>query len=386
MIFLPDYIKKVIEKIEYSGHKAYSVGGAVRDSLLGLSPDDYDICSSASPEEIISLFPHTVPTGIKHGTVTVISGGKSIEVTTFRNDGQYFDRRHPENVNFIGSIEDDLLRRDFTINALAFDGENLVDVTGGLSDLERKIIRAVGNPTDRFREDALRILRCFRFASQLGFCIEKETLDAALCEKESLKDISRERIAVELLKIFKSPHPQSANPLFLSGGLMFIGIPECEIPKLISNIEGGPLIRLSAFCRFNNIDSTAIADNLKLSNKMKDCLVVFKKVFSAKDYSRQGLKKLLRISDSQQLVTLLKAKSVLVDTDYKNEIFLITDIIAKNEPYKIDMLDIDGNVLKSLGFSGKAVGELLEYLLNMCIENPSLNKKDILTDLIHQKT
>ena len=384
MIFLPDYILRIIKKIESAGHTAYCVGGAVRDLLTGITPTDYDICSSMTPEEIISLFPHTVPTGIKHGTVTVIEDEKKVEITTFRSDGDYSDNRHPEQVKFVRSLETDLVRRDFTINALAFDGKNLVDITGGLSDLEGKIIRAVGDAETRFSEDALRILRCFRFSAQLGFLIEKSTLSAAIKTRHLIENISRERIAAEIIKIFESGAPELASQIFEEGTFLFLSIPPCKISPILDKIEKNVSLRLAVFMFTNGLDTEKISDELKFSNKMREEIAEYIKVFSSHDYSRAGLKRLLQFCKAENLEAALKAKQIFEGADYTEEAGVLADIIAKGEPYKTNMLDIGGKDVLAQGFSGERVGEILNFLLDKCIENPSLNQKEILISLIHQ--
>ena len=173
-IHLPDKVKKIIETIESGGYEAYAVGGCVRDSILGRVPDDWDITTSASPQEIKNLFRRTVDTGIQHGTVTVIMEREGFEVTTYRIDGEYEDSRHPKEVTFTSNLTEDLKRRDFTINAMAYnDREGLVDAFGGIKDMKARLVRCVGNPRERFGEDALRMMRAVRFSAQLGYGMEE---------------------------------------------------------------------------------------------------------------------------------------------------------------------------------------------------------------------
>ena len=194
-IELPDYIKTIINALTAEGFEAYAVGGCVRDSFLGRSPDDWDVTTSALPAQVKSVFKRTVDTGIEHGTVTVLIGKNSSEVTTYRVDGDYEDFRHPKKVEFTASLEEDLKRRDFTINAMAYNDEKgLVDIFDGRGDLERKVIRAVGDPRERFNEDALRILRAIRFSAQLGFEIDEETRNAMSELAPNLRAVSAERI------------------------------------------------------------------------------------------------------------------------------------------------------------------------------------------------
>ncbi len=206
---LPADVSKIINILESNGHEAYAVGGCVRDCILGKIPHDWDITTSALPEQVKSYFDRTFDTGIEHGTVTVLLHGVGYEVTTYRVDGKYEDGRHPKEVTFTASLEEDLKRRDFTINAMAYnDSRGLVDLFGGKDDLDAGIIRAVGNPTERFTEDALRMLRALRFSAQLGFEIESETYNA-ICElAPTLDRISAERIQVEMVKLVTSDHPE----------------------------------------------------------------------------------------------------------------------------------------------------------------------------------
>lgn len=207
-MYLPESVKYIIGVLEEQGFEAYAVGGCVRDSILGRSPDDWDITTSAKPEETKELFDKTFDTGIEHGTITVLVDNIGYEVTTYRIDGEYEDSRRPNDVEFTTNLREDLLRRDFTINAMAYNKKNgLVDEFGGMSDLKSKTIRCVGNAKDRFTEDALRILRAIRFSAQLGFEIEHKTADAIRELAPTLKNISAERIQVEMVKLLTSPNP-----------------------------------------------------------------------------------------------------------------------------------------------------------------------------------
>ncbi len=207
-IYMPDAVKEIIATLQQHNYEAYAVGGCVRDSILGRVPNDWDITTSAAPEEVKTLFRRTIDTGIEHGTVTVMMDKVGYEVTTYRIDGKYEDGRHPKEVTFTRNLKEDLLRRDFTINAMAYnDTEGLVDIFGGLDDIERKVIRCVGDPRARFTEDALRLMRAIRFAAQLGYTIEDETRAAMKEIAGNLTRISAERIQVELVKTLVSPNP-----------------------------------------------------------------------------------------------------------------------------------------------------------------------------------
>ncbi|MCK5250635.1 MAG: HD domain-containing protein, partial [Spirochaetaceae bacterium] len=229
----PETIKKLANVFHENSFELFVVGGAVRDYFAGNVVKDYDFATNALPEQVVSLFAHTIPTGIEHGTVTVVLKGNSYEVTTYRSEGTYKNSRHPEEVHFIGNITEDLKRRDFTINALAVNtstGE-LLDYHKGLLDLQNKVIRAIGNPSQRFREDSLRMLRAFRFSAVLGFTIEKETLDAIQFCSSEIIHISSERIKEELNKILSAEYPSNTLSSMNSIGILTNVLPElseCE--------------------------------------------------------------------------------------------------------------------------------------------------------------
>ena len=220
-IDLPEQVKKIIYRLEKEGFEAYAVGGCVRDSLLGRTPQDWDITTSAMPQQVKALFLHTIDTGIAHGTVTIMVDHIGYEVTTYRIDGEYEDSRHPKEVTFTGDLVKDLQRRDFTINAMAYnEKQGLVDAFDGMEDLKRGVIRCVGNPKERFTEDALRMLRAVRFAAQLGFSIEESTKGAIKKLAPTIEKVSAERIQTELVKLLVSRHPEelkTAYELSLTG-------------------------------------------------------------------------------------------------------------------------------------------------------------------------
>ncbi len=217
-ISVPEKADYIIRTIAEAGFEAYVVGGCVRDSILGRTPEDWDITTSARPDQVKALFPRTIDTGIQHGTVTVMLGREGFEVTTYRIDGKYEDSRHPKEVTFTPSLKEDLRRRDFTINAMAYNEESgLVDLFGGLEDIENKIIRCVGTAGERFREDALRIMRAIRFSAQLGYAIEGETRAAIKELAPTLSAISAERIQAELVKLLVSPHPEYLRLAYETG-------------------------------------------------------------------------------------------------------------------------------------------------------------------------
>lgn len=227
-IILPEKVQFIIQELLSHGYEAYAVGGCIRDSLLGRVPEDWDITTLAMPEQVKGLFPHTIDTGLEHGTVTVMLEKEGFEVTTYRIDGEYEDGRHPKQVEFTRSLKEDLRRRDFTINALAYnDSAGIVDLFDGMGDLQKHIIRCVGNADDRFHEDALRIMRAVRFSAQLDFSIEADTLRAVSSHAPELKKISAERIRTELTKLLMSAHPERILTAY-EAGLTAVFLPEFD--------------------------------------------------------------------------------------------------------------------------------------------------------------
>ena len=238
LIHLPEEVKVILHTLQGAGCEAYAVGGCIRDSLLGRTPDDWDITTSARPEETKALFGKTIDTGIQHGTVTVMRHGRGYEVTTYRVDGEYEDGRHPKEVTFTASLEEDLKRRDFTVNAMAYNEEDgLVDLFGGRQDLERKIIRCVGEANERFEEDALRIMRAVRFSAQLGFTIEERTKEAIRGHADRLRQVSAERIQVELTKLVTSPNPDFLR-IAWETGITAVVLPEFD--RLMEQPQNNP--------------------------------------------------------------------------------------------------------------------------------------------------
>ena len=222
-INIPEPAAKVLDRLHECGYEAYVVGGCVRDSVLGLTPDDWDITTGATPDQVREIFKRTIDTGIEHGTVTVRMDGESLEVTTFRIDGDYTDHRHPDHVSFTTDLVEDLKRRDFTINAMAYnDRDGIIDLFGGLEDLRHGIVRCVGDPAERFTEDALRILRAVRFCAKLGYSLDPATREEAVRLAPSLAMVSAERIRMELEKLLVSPHPEMIRLAW-----------ECGITKVI---------------------------------------------------------------------------------------------------------------------------------------------------------
>lgn len=385
MLKIPPKIEYILSSLQENGHKAYIVGGCVRDMLLGKTPNDYDITTSAFPDEVIDIFPKTVPTGIKHGTVTVISDGEPVEVTTFREEYGYSDNRRPDSVSFVGNLEKDLMRRDFTVNAMAYNySDGLKDYYGGKEDLNNGILRAVGNPEERFREDALRILRLFRFSAQLEFEIEEETLFSAINLQKGLENISRERIFSELYKACCAKNPQAIKPLIQNGGLEFLGLselPDFDLMKKYSYDRDLCFYILIS----GNENFFDILNELKVSNKIKklcETLLLLKN--SEESFDKVGIKEMLSISGEEILRKHIKI-TLKDETQILKAEKIISEITENTEPYLISHLSIGGKQLKKMGFSGEEVGKCLELMRKYVILNPEKNDLSSLKNFIENQ-
>ena len=386
VITLPPYVRVIIERIEKAGYEAFAVGGSLRDIMLGKEPHDWDVTTSALPEAVASLFPdmHVIPTGIKHGTVTVVSGGFPIEITTYRLDGEYTDSRRPDKVEFTRNIEDDLSRRDFTVNALAYNEKRgLIDLFGGKDDLENKIIRAVGVPEKRFTEDALRIMRAFRFSAQLGFDIEEKTLEAAKTLGCRLKNIARERIGSEFMRLLSSDYPEKA--LTDMQNVIFEILPINEIEKSRFHFAEKLLFDSSARLALllygkTNEELLNTAHALRLSNEQKHTLILLATKAESLDISPLSARKFLRHygKDAKAAAEILKLLGI-VKPEFE---VILSEEAAKKPCLSLADLKISGGDVISLGLaSGKGVGILLSSLLDAVVEDPSLNEKEKLVSL-----
>lgn len=398
----PTYIKNCIELLEKSGYRAYAVGGALRDSLLDKEPYDWDVATSARPNEILSVFAdyRTIPTGIKHGTVTVLfeneekNGEKSsVEITTFRIDGEYRDSRHPESVEFSSDIRDDLSRRDFTVNAMAFnEKEGIIDEFGGKKDLENRIIRAVGNPEKRFSEDALRILRAFRFSAQLGFEIEEKTLVAAQKCALLLKNIARERVGVEFKKLLSCREVSYSLQKMIECGIwknLFDAAPRPQIVSKISGLENGNFsTRLSSLvAEYSEVEKEGFLTSLRLSNAEKKLVLRLCKVrdFEIPKNNAEfpaAARHFLHLY-SNVYVEAQEMLEFFHGTERAAEFKKILEIEKiKNNPLTISDLAIKGSDILPLCKDNFAkVGKTLEMLLECVIENPELNEKEKLVEI-----
>lgn len=436
----PKEVKLIIDTFYRSNFEAFMVGGCVRDILLGNLPKDYDITTSAKPEITISLFDKTIPTGLKHGTVTVLISNEPYEVTTYRTEGNYIDNRRPSSVDFVTDIKEDLSRRDFTINALAYNEKvGLIDYFNGTDDIKNKIIRCVGNADKRFKEDALRMLRAVRFSCQLNFDIEENTYNAIKNNYKLIKNISSERIRDELCKILISENPSKGLEILRDTKLLEIILPEinalynfspkctnhnrnvfAHTLKVIDNTENDLLLRLSAlFHDVGKLNTLTPLNNGTFYGFPGHCLegsIMVKKILSRLRFDNNTIKVISKLIEHHLVLnatvmpTKYEVKMLLneVGVDNINLLFslqradinsldnprvflekvrytenLVNEIINKNEPLTIKDLNISGgDLISNLNLKpGKILGDVLNHLLNIILENPDLNSKESLLTL-----
>ncbi|MBR4768454.1 MAG: CCA tRNA nucleotidyltransferase [Lachnospiraceae bacterium] len=398
-ITMPKAAKTILNVLRSGGFEGYIVGGCVRDALLGRTPNDWDVTTNATPEEIKSLFPKTYDTGIQHGTVTVRMYGDSYEVTTYRVDGDYSDSRHPDSVTFTRNLAEDLKRRDFTINAMAYnDIDGLVDLFGGKEDLDRRVIRAVGNASDRFTEDALRIMRCIRFAAQLDFEIEHDTYLAAVKLSDRIRFISAERVREELLKILDSDHPDYVRKLDDIGAMDSFYVEyrahRDEITKKLLAMPNDRILRLTALLNHTGrtiAESYQVAerffDALKFDNDTKNAvlhIIRFSETLLTTD--RYQLRLFLNAAGEQDALRILTYMELDRALDMSAVRSVVEDILASHECTCLKEMALSGKDLIRLGMKpGREMGELLMSLLAEVLKDPSLNRKEVLEEKAREK-
>jgi len=387
----PAYIAYILNKLVSEGHDSYLVGGCVRDAVMKRPIHDWDLATSAKPVEVASIFPETVLTGEKFGTVTVVLPECSAEITTFRTDGEYNDSRHPEDVEFISSLNDDLSRRDFTINAMAesIEGE-LFDPFGGMEDIKNKIIKCVGGPNTRFSEDALRMFRALRFSAQLGFTIETETLQAIYANTGLVGKVSNERIRIELEKTLLSQMPEVAGEMIMIGLLSRYITTSGKAPaglKKLNNLPAEPLLRWCAFCaillRQNFINTaTELLHGMQLDGKtIKTCLRALEIAEFPPD--KTGIKQLLSKNDASVVRCAAAVSDVFNEPGNANSLIKAEVIIKSGECFSLGELGVTGRDLLEIGHPpGKELGETLNKLLDHVIRNPHNNNREVLLNLM----
>lgn len=385
----PKHIRFVIERLRAHGFEAYLVGGALRDALLSREPGDFDVTTSALPTEMQAVFAdqRVIETGLKHGTLTVLADGCPVEVTTYRIDGEYRDARHPESVRFTRSLGEDLARRDFTVNAMAYSEETgLVDLFGGREDLEGGIIRAVGDPETRFSEDALRILRAFRFASKLGFVIEPKTLAAIEKCKDGLLKISAERIAAELEGLLVGQNAYEALLLMKKSGVLTLVLPEAAVDKAVCTLPREFAVRLAYLLK--NTEKEALSARLhalRLSNatiRSVTTLVWLSQGESLPTHEPEVRRLMAKSGELfEPFLAMLEANGLKVEPARE----AAARIRARGDCLSVSHLALNGADLVALGYKGKAVGATLDLLLNAVLDDPTLNEKEKLIQCLKQE-
>ena len=384
-MILPENVRFIIGKLNEHGHRADIVGGSVRDYYMGKCPSDYDITTDATPSEMKDIFSslHTIETGLKHGTLTVLLSGEPYEVTTYRVDGEYLDNRRPESVTFTRKLTEDLSRRDFTVNAMCYnERDGLTDVFGGISDIENKIIRAVGEAEKRFCEDALRILRALRFSSVLDFEIEEKTALAIHKCRDLLKNVSRERIFTEWKKLVGGVGAYRVITEF--SDVIAVFIPELKdiiLPKKESFLLAEESIRelaLFALGCENPINSFSISmTDLRSDNKRKTDGERILAHLTCDTSTRPKIKRVLTEIGEELFSSMLSLRKALgADTKYESE--ELSSIISLGECYTLSALKINGKDIASLGYKGERIGEILKTLLYMVEDGEVNNDKDAL--------
>lgn len=430
---IPKEVAYILSVLENKGFEAYAVGGCVRDSLLGRKPKDWDVTTSASPKEVKACFLRTIDTGIQHGTVTVMLGKEGFEVTTYRIDGNYSDGRHPDGVCFTSNLLEDLKRRDFTINAMAYNPKRgIVDAFGGQQDLKNRVIRCVGCAEERFGEDALRMLRAIRFSAQLGFTIDEETRKAIIKLAPNLQKVSKERIQAEMIKTLTSSHPEKVYEAWKTGIMDYV-MPEFDLMMketqnnpyhcydvgthtivMLKNIPNDKVLRLTALFHDMGKPATAIIDekgekhfygHAVVSSQMakarmrdwkmdNDTIEQVKTLIAYHSYPFRRDKKLIRCVLNKigeplflPLMEVMRADT-LAKSDYTKQdrlddidaiIKLYEEIMEANECFQMKDLAVNGKMLMQAGMKpGKEMGNVLHDMLEHVLEHPENNEKEFL--------
>lgn len=437
-IALPEKVSFIINTLMRAGYEAYAVGGCVRDVMLNRTPMDWDITTSAKPHEVKQLFGHTIDTGILHGTVTVMLEQEGFEVTTYRIDGEYEDARHPKEVSFTSDLLEDLKRRDFTINAMAYnDTQGLVDAFDGVGDLKRGIIRCVGRATERFSEDALRMLRAVRFSAQLGFVLEEETRAAIVELAPNIAKVSAERIQMELVKLLTSNHPEEICAAYETG-LTAVFLPEFDrmmetaqnnphhcytvgehTLKALQGVEADKVLRFTMLlhdvakpvCRTTDENGTdhfyghpqkgsemarMILRRLKFDNDTTDRVSALVRWHDDNpELSPRSVRRAISRIGLERYPALFAVKraDTLAQSMYRREEklkylhdyeMLYQEVMEKQQCLTIKQLAVTGSDLIEAGMQpGKEIGSVLKQLLELVLEAPELNTKEKLLKQVH---
>jgi tRNA nucleotidyltransferase (CCA-adding enzyme) len=391
-INIPEYVKEVLKRLHDGGYEAYVVGGCVRDSILGLMPDDWDVCTEAEPDEMKDCFIglRSVDTGIQHGTVTAVSEGRPVEVTTYRIDGAYSDGRHPDAVTFTRSLREDLARRDFTINAMAYDpGEGLIDLFGGSEDLKRGLIRCVGDPNTRFSEDALRILRALRFSSKLGFRIEPETGRAVREMAETVKLVARERVGAEFVKLVLGKGASGVMVGFREA-LNASGIALMAEDESLRSVDALPRslpVRLAVI--FQDAAGQALKDLRLDRHTIASCLRIQEALCEDVPKDRVQLKLQMMQFGEDAERAMLEIRRVCARGDRalqeaERALDMLQAVLDRKEVWNLKQLQVSGKDLLQAGIpQGKLIGSALHHLLVLVIEGKLENKEEKLIETAH---
>ncbi len=387
-IIPPKHVREILNRLASAGYTACIVGGCVRDAILGVVPNDWDIASSALPEEVLELFPDSLTVGMKHGTITVKTSGDLVEVTTFRTDGNYTDHRHPDTVSFVKDVTGDLSRRDFTINAIAVlaSGE-IVDPFGGQEDIRNGIVRCVGNPNLRFEEDALRMFRAFRFSSRLGFSIEAATFRAIRDNAHLASSLAAERIRDELGKVLMTGHPEAAAVIIDCSLLDAYLSGSCENTSdfhFLNLLPAEPCVRWAGLCHI--LDSSGCVPSvpdflrsLRTDNRTMRCASEACILLAGPPIAdAPGWKRALARSDEKSVRCAAEYWDAACGGGFSDG---LSAVIASGDCCRISQLAVSGSDLRNLGYAGKDIGICLNRLLDAVIDRPELNRRDILLEI-----
>lgn len=384
----PKYVRQVLVKLQSRGHLAYLVGGCVRDIILGVHPQDWDVCTSALPEQVVELFPKCITTGMQHGTVTVCINSRQVEVTTFRADGSYADHRHPDAVSFVGDLNADLSRRDLTMNAIALPPDGLIaDPFGGVEDIEHHLIRCVGSPELRFEEDALRMFRALRFSARLGFDIEEQTMAAIAAKAPLAASLAAERVRDELEKILLTHSPERVHQVIALGLLDSYLLRRPADDALFMRLEKLPrkaLVRCCALCailvRYDCISSSAdFLTRLRLDGRTIRCCTHAEIMLQGdKPTTKSAWKRLLNKYGVDSVTCAAHCYDMLHGGKSYAE---LKNVLKSGECFSMKHLAVTGDDLLDIGLQGKELGEMLRFLLDYVIDYPENNRRELLLSL-----
>lgn len=384
----PKYVMRILTSLRARGYPTYLVGGCVRDMLMGVHPQDWDLCTGALPEQVLELFPGSVPTGLKHGTVTVRMDSGKAEVTTFRTEGDYADHRHPDSVSFVSDLRSDLSRRDFTMNAVALSGEGLlIDPFGGAEDIRAKLVRCVGQPERRFEEDALRMFRALRFSARLGFTVEAETWAALLRKAPLAAELAPERVRDELEKTLLSPAPELAVRFFSTGLMAAFARPPREGEESFRPLGKLPKkagVRWAGLCALlldqGSVDEAGdFLEALRLDKRTVDLACRTVRLLSAPlPAAPVEWRRLLRAEGTDCASWTAACADAFFGGRHARA---LKAVLRSGDCFSLKRLAVSGEDLLALGLRGPELGRTLERLLEYVIEHPENNRRELLLAL-----